>query len=25
MLWVIPTFNVILVATNEWHGLVWSN
>lgn len=24
LLWVIPTFNVILVATNEWHGLVWS-
>ncbi|MBN3885534.1 MAG: histidine kinase N-terminal 7TM domain-containing protein [Nostoc sp.] len=24
LLWAIPTFNVILVATNEWHGLVWS-
>ena len=21
LLWAIPTFNVILVATNEWHGL----
>ncbi|AFY30562.1 histidine kinase N-terminal 7TM domain-containing protein [Calothrix sp. PCC 7507] len=24
LLWVIPTLNVVLVATNEWHGLVWS-
>ncbi|MBD0385965.1 MAG: diguanylate cyclase [Nostoc sp. C3-bin3] len=24
LLWAIPTFNVILVTTNEWHGLVWS-
>ncbi|GAA6620793.1 histidine kinase N-terminal 7TM domain-containing protein [Scytonema sp. NUACC26] len=24
LLWIVPTFNVILVATNEWHGLVWS-
>ncbi|MBD2499332.1 diguanylate cyclase [Anabaena azotica FACHB-119] len=23
-LWVIPIFNMALVATNEWHGLVWS-
>ncbi|BBD63652.1 diguanylate cyclase with PAS/PAC sensor (plasmid) [Nostoc sp. HK-01] len=24
LLWVIPIFNVVLVATNERHGLVWS-
>jgi diguanylate cyclase (GGDEF)-like protein/PAS domain S-box-containing protein len=24
LLWVIPIFNMVLVATNEWHGLVWS-
>lgn len=24
LLWVIPAFNVALVATNEWHHLVWS-
>ncbi|MBD2365226.1 diguanylate cyclase [Anabaena minutissima FACHB-250] len=23
MLWIIPSFNVALVATNEWHDLVW--
>ena len=22
-LWIIPVFNVTLVATNEWHHLVW--
>ncbi|WP_414549476.1 histidine kinase N-terminal 7TM domain-containing protein [Anabaena sp. CCY 0017] len=24
LLWAIPTFNVALVATNEFHSLVWS-
>lgn len=24
-LWIIPIFNMALVATNEWHGLVWSD
>ncbi len=24
LLWIIPTSNVILVLTNEWHGLFWS-
>jgi diguanylate cyclase (GGDEF)-like protein/PAS domain S-box-containing protein len=24
LLWVMPAFNVALVATNEWHHLVWS-
>lgn len=23
-LWVIPAFNVAMVATNEWHNLIWS-
>lgn len=24
-LWVIPIFNMLLAATNEWHHLVWIN
>jgi diguanylate cyclase (GGDEF)-like protein/PAS domain S-box-containing protein len=24
LLWVIPAFNVAMVATNEWHNLIWT-
>ena len=24
LLWIVPIFNVVLVATNEWHRLVWT-
>ncbi len=24
LLWILPIFNVVLVATNEWHRLVWT-
>lgn len=25
LLWVIPVLNMVLVATNEWHHLVWTD
>ncbi len=24
LLWIIPAFNVAMVATNEWHNLIWT-
>ncbi len=24
LIWAIPVLNIIMAATNEWHGLVWS-
>ncbi len=24
LLWIIPAFNVTMVATNEWHNLIWT-
>jgi diguanylate cyclase (GGDEF)-like protein len=25
LLWLVPSFNVVLVATNDWHRLVWTH